>query len=43
MCEHSEQLQRVSHEFDLMRGNGIIDLQRLRQLLNQALQHEGHE
>lgn len=43
MCEHAEQLRRIQHEFELMRGTGIIDMPRLKNLLNQALQHEGHE
>lgn len=44
MCEYHEQLQRISHEFDLMRGTGVYDMPRLKNLLNQALQHEeGHQ
>lgn len=42
MCESHEQLQRISHEFDLMRGTGVYDLSKLKQLLNQALEHGGH-
>jgi hypothetical protein len=43
MCEHHEQLQRVKFEFELMDGNGIYDIPKLKKLLNQALEHqEGH-
>lgn len=37
MCEHHDQLLRVKHEFDLMRGTGVIDLPRIKQLLEKAL------
>ena len=40
MCEHHEQLQRAAHELEVMRGNGVIDIPRLKKLLNQALNHE---
>lgn len=42
MCEYHEQLQRISFEFDQMRGDGIYDMNKLRNLLNQALEHGGH-
>lgn len=40
MCEHHEQLQRVSHELELMWGNGEISYARLKNLLTQALEQD---
>lgn len=42
MCEYHEQLQRIQFEFDQMRGTGIYDMPKLKNLINQALQHERH-
>ena len=42
MCEHADQLRRVQYELETMWGNGILDYPKLKNLLNQALEHEGH-
>lgn len=42
MCEHHETLQRAAHELEVMRGNGVIDIPKLRNILNQALEGGHH-
>lgn len=34
MCEHNETLQRARYELDIMLGKGLIDIGKLKQLLN---------
>lgn len=42
MCEANEQLQRAAYALEQMRGDGIWDYPKLKQLLTQALEHGGH-
>jgi hypothetical protein len=39
MCEHREQLQKAAFELELMLGTKVLDLGKLRQILNQPCEH----
>jgi hypothetical protein len=43
MCEENETLQRLRYELDLMWGNGVVNIARLKQLAGTDCQEGHHE